>query len=91
MTRRFALVRYEDMSGVSGIGIVAEGAAFVDGTVALQWRGSAPAVSIWPSVEAMLEIHGHGGRTVIHWIDSADEHIERTSHRARHSLAGSVL
>lgn len=88
--RRFVLVRYEDPSGVSGIGIVAEGTAFTDGTVALQWRGSAPALSIWPSVEAMLEIHGHGRRTVIHWLDEAEDRSAGAPKKHRRDLAGSL-
>lgn len=88
--RRFVLVRYEDPSGVSGVGVVAEGTAFTDGTVALQWCGSAPAISIWPSTDAMLEVHGHGRRTVIQWIDETDGRAGRAQHRHRRDLAGSL-
>src|SRR4051794_16547249 len=34
---RFELHRDQDISGVSGVGVVAEGVAFTDGTVALRW------------------------------------------------------
>ncbi|MDN5852476.1 MAG: hypothetical protein L0K86_06440 [Actinomycetia bacterium] len=90
MTRRFVLVRYADPSGVSGVGIVAEGSAFTDGTVALQWRGSAPAISIWPDVEAMIEVHGHGGRTVIHWIDDDRGNAHHAAQHRDRDLAGSL-
>lgn len=35
--RTFVLRRNEDISGVSGVGIVAEGIEFSDGVVALRW------------------------------------------------------
>lgn len=69
MIRRFELIRHEDVSGVSGTGAVAYGVMFADGWVAMQWVVSAPAISIWPSVPAMLAIHGHDGCTVVRWID----------------------
>src|SRR5579872_1239536 len=40
--RRFVLVRHEDVSGVSGTGVVAEGVAFSNGVVALQWASEFP-------------------------------------------------
>lgn len=69
--RRFKLVREVDISGVSGIGAVAEGVEFTDGTVALRWRGSNPTSVVFhdngiASVEA---IHGHNGATKIVWTD----------------------
>lgn len=90
MIRRFVLVRYEDPSGVSGVGIVAEGSEFTDGTVALQWRGSAPAISIWPDVDSMVEVHGHGGRTVIHWIDDEQADARHVRQHSDRHLAGSL-
>lgn len=69
--RRFELVRHKDVSGVSGTGIVADGVLFDDGLVALHWPGDNPTVTTHingiPSVD---KIHGHGGLTVVRWIDS---------------------
>lgn len=62
--RMFELVRSEDVSGVSGTGVVAKGVEFEDGTVVLKWATS---LTVFPSVEALLAIHGHEGRTVISW------------------------
>ena len=72
--RTFDLVRSEDPSGVSGTGVVAQGVEFGDGQIALQWRNPNPdfvAVAIWPGVDAMLSVHGHGGLTVVRWHDAA--------------------
>jgi hypothetical protein len=70
-SRRFGLRRYSDVSGVSGTGIVADGVLFEDGSVALRWRGKAPATAVWASIELMLVAHGHEGATVIEWYDPA--------------------
>jgi hypothetical protein len=67
--RRFRLVRFVDVSGVSGTGVVAEGVQFDDGQVAVSWFGKHHCVSVWPSVEDVEAIHGHEGATVIEWED----------------------
>ena len=66
----FVLMRDTDVSGVSGTGIVADGVAFPDGTVALRWRGGNPTSVVFhdngvESVEAILE---HGGATRLVWL-----------------------
>jgi hypothetical protein len=69
--RRFVLDRLEDVTGVSGTGVVAEGVEFTDGVVCLHWQG------VWPSsivhyergMEAVESVHGHNGSTVIRWLD----------------------
>ncbi len=66
---RFYLMRHQDVSGVSGVGRVAEGIIFHDGQVALSWFGFHHCVSIWPSIESVEAIHGHGGMTAIDYID----------------------
>ena len=74
MPRVFSVVRYDDVSGVSGTGIVAQGVQFRDGQVVLQWccPGLPGSVAVWASIEDVLTIHGHRGRTVIKWADGRD-------------------
>ena len=67
--RRFQLIRKEDVSGVSGVGLVAEGVEFHDRQVAVSWFGAHHCLSVWPSVEDVVAIHGHGGLTVVEWVD----------------------
>lgn len=67
--RRFELVRTEDVSGVSGTGAVAEGVVFSDGTVVLRWRGEFASTIVHRDLEALLAVHGHQGRTQVHWLD----------------------
>ncbi len=67
--RRFMLVRSEDVSGVSGTGAVAEGVVFGVGKVVIAWTRTPTSIDIYDSVDDLLAIHGHGGRTRIHWLD----------------------
>ena len=70
--RTFDLVRYHDVSGVSGEGIVAQGVQFDDGQVALQWPQPNRSVAVWDSVDRMLAVHGHNGLTVVRFHDGDD-------------------
>lgn len=68
--RRFQLVRSEDVSGVSGIGTVAEGVEFTNGHVVLQWIvGEHRSTVHWSRIESVEAIHGHDGRTTVVWLD----------------------
>jgi hypothetical protein len=68
--RSFHLERTEDVSGVSGTGSVAEGVQFSDGIVAIRWvTGEHHSTVIWEDLDSVLAIHGHDGRTVVHWHD----------------------
>lgn len=67
--RRFLLVRTEDVSGVSGVGTVAEGILFSTGKAVLAWVTRYRSVAIYDSIEELEAIHGHDGRTKIEWID----------------------
>jgi hypothetical protein len=70
--RLFLLIRNEDVSGVSGTGIVAEGVEFSDGTVAMRWLRRLFSVAFYGSIRDVLAIHGHGGRTQVKWLDYSD-------------------
>jgi hypothetical protein len=67
--RRFHLHRMKDETGKSGIGIVAEGLVFTDGTAVLRWMSATPSTLIFASQEQMEKIHGHDGKTTIIWKD----------------------
>jgi len=67
--RRFHLHRLSDVSGVSGVGIVAEGCVFTDGTVALRWTSSTPSVVFYSSMDHLEKVHCHNGQTKIIWKD----------------------
>lgn len=69
--RTFILVRDEDVTGVSGTGIVAEGVEFFDGVVVLRWTSAFPTSVVFhdKGVESVMAIHGHGGATQIVWLE----------------------
>ena len=67
--RRFELHRDEDATGVSGVGRVAQGVEFDNGFCALTWLTAHTSVAVYPSIESLEAIHGHGGRTRIAWLD----------------------
>jgi hypothetical protein len=65
--RLFELHRDTDVSGVSGVGIVAEGVVFEDGVTVIRWRGERRSTVVWQSIEDVEVIHGHSGATRIVW------------------------
>jgi hypothetical protein len=71
--RRFVLERIEDRSGLSGVGIVAEGVEFWNGQVAMTWRSPWTVVSVFPSIDLVEDIHGRDGRTQVTWLEETHE------------------
>ena len=70
MMRRFVLVRNEDITGRSGVGIIGEGIEWRGGTADLHWVTDYESFVHWPGgVDAILAVHGHEGATVIRFLD----------------------
>jgi hypothetical protein len=67
--RRFFLDRTEDVSGTSGVGVVAEGVVFTDGTVVLRWITELRSTAVYGGIEDVAAIHGHEGSTMVVWMD----------------------
>ena len=69
----FVLVRDEDVTGVSGTGVVAEGVEFTgtdgEGVVALRWLSDWPTSVVFhdKGIASVEAVHGHGGKTRIVW------------------------
>ena len=78
--RVFWLVRREDITGISGTGVVADGVQFPDGTTVVRWRprGTArpdvvkPTTVVHPDMESVIGLHGHNGATRVVWADVPD-------------------
>lgn len=76
---RFVLVRVEDTTGVSGTGVVGVGVELPDGTAVFMWTNDQQpdgpdtnenSVYVYPGgMHDVREVHGHGGKTVVEWID----------------------
>lgn len=80
--RRFQLHRVEDVTGVSGTGIVAEGVQFSDGSVAMKWLSEKPSTVMHDSIDNVQAIHGHGGSTKIFWLDWDESSLMPSSRSA---------
>lgn len=70
--RRFQLRRVEDVNGVSGTGVVVQGVKFDDGACAIRWVSDYPSTTHHDSIENVIAVHGHGGKTVVEWLDAAE-------------------
>lgn len=63
--RLFQLHRDVDETGVSGVGIVADGVRFPNGKCAVCWRTAVTSTALYDSIMDVKKIHGHGGKTRI--------------------------
>ena len=77
--RPFALVRTEDPSGVSGVGVVAAGVIWPDRRAVMLWGKRPPygrglpvrQVTLWDDVADIDRIHSHNGATRLSTRDAA--------------------
>lgn len=67
--RRFILVREEDVSGVSGVGKVAEGVEFHNGMCVVSFLSPFPNANVYMSLRVVEEVHGHEGKTKVVFVD----------------------
>src|SRR5207302_5402307 len=72
--RRFTMERQNDVSGVSGTGIVLEGVLFSTGVVVIHWLTPPPrgSISVFDSMDQFLSIHVRphpGNHTVLTFED----------------------
>ena len=66
--KTYFLVRDEDVSGVSGTGIVADVVQFENGKVCVAFRFGTVKVSnliFYDKLDDVETVHGHGGRTYL--------------------------
>lgn len=63
--RLFVLRRTEDVGGVSGVGDVAEGVVFSDGTAVIRWTSVHRSTAVYADIDELAAIHGHDGRTKV--------------------------
>lgn len=75
--RRFHFDRLEDASGVSGCGRVAEGCLFTDtGEAVVHWLGKHGSINLYHSIDDVIQVHGHEGRTQIVFDDDPQPSVE---------------
>ena len=67
--RRFQFHRREDETGISGVGIVAEGVVLSSGKTVVNWLTQYPTISIYENFADAEFLHGHDGKTEVVWFD----------------------
>lgn len=67
--KRFYLVRHEDESGVSGVGVIAEGILFSNWVCILNWLTEHTSQGFYRNPDEMMNIHGHDGKTILVFVD----------------------
>jgi len=70
----FVLERFEDVSGISGLGIIAEGIIFSDGTVAYRWLSDIATTVLADNIDIVEKLHGHDGKTALRYISSFEDY-----------------
>lgn len=63
--KEFHLFRKKDISGTSGVGIVARGVILPSGKCALEWTTFHSSICIYQNIEDVTSIHGHNGATEV--------------------------
>lgn len=101
--RRFELHRTLDVSGVSGVGVVAAGVEFgkaLDvvwpdgrrttlsaGWVRLDWNTTIGSVGLYASAADVAALHGHSGASTLVWLDAEPVLTESLSRPWSEALA----
>ena len=68
--------RDADVTGVSGVGLVAEGVVFSDGTAVIRWRGQHCSTVVWDTLVDAVQVHGHNGATRFVFDDEEPRHVD---------------
>lgn len=76
MAELFDLIRDEDATGISGTGHVAWGVRFPDGVCVLRWCSEFRSTAVYASMEELVAIHGHDGKTRVEWWHFGDDAAE---------------
>lgn len=50
---------------MSGVGDVAEGVVFSDGTAVIRWTSVHRSTAVYADIDELAAIHGHDGRTKV--------------------------
>jgi hypothetical protein len=69
MMKRFMLNRLVGDTGCTGTGIIAEGIIFSNGVCVITWVVGTCSVVVYDNLDDMVKVHGHGGKTIVEWID----------------------
>lgn len=90
--KTYYLRRLEDVSGSSGCGRVAQVAEFDDGAAVLHWnrganRSGISSTEVFSSIEDLLRVHGHNGRSILE--PTSERKSPQESHSAQLGVSAS--
>lgn len=80
--RRGLIIRKVDVTGISGLGVIAEFCVFSDNFTLIRWLGGPPQnqpkheVYDNPGIDPFIQISGHNGNTDIVWLDEEEPGTE---------------
>ena len=77
----FVLERFEDVSGISGLGIIAEGIIFSDGTVVYRWLSDIATTVFADNIETIKILHGHDGKTQLKIISELPDYPKYSANK----------
>jgi hypothetical protein len=82
--KAYYLYRTEDVSRTSGTGNVAQVAVFDDGAAVVRWIGGMnssgiSSTTVFDSIDDLIKIHGHQGRTVLEPIFDSGIEVKELS------------
>ncbi|MEK1828906.1 hypothetical protein AAAC51_07100 [Priestia megaterium] len=67
--RQFYLHRLEDVSGVSGTGVIGRGVIMPSGHAVMEWTTKRKSIAIYESVNEMQILHAHNGKTELVYLN----------------------
>lgn len=67
--KQFYLNRVDDISGVSGTGVIAHGVILPSGKVVMEWVTTHKSIGIYDSIEEIQMLHAHKGKTFLVYVD----------------------
>lgn len=68
VAKLFQLVRNQDLTGVSGTGVVAWGTQYPNGKCTISWLHDLSCIGVYDTLDDLIAIHGHGGNTVVKFV-----------------------
>jgi hypothetical protein len=57
------------VTGVSGTGLIAQGIEFDSGRCVIEWLTSINSIAIYQSIDDVIAIHGHEGKTIVTYVN----------------------
>jgi hypothetical protein len=70
--RRFLVIRNQEVSDIPNSDVIAEGTVFSDGMSVIRWLREPCSMSVFNTVDDVLAVHGHEGKTQLQFVDQND-------------------